>query len=82
MRSRLRWLALCVFGAYGQLVVAGLLVLTTTAQTWWWLGPHAPPSKTAIFVVSMEALYFSAYAIAATALAVLWLDKRTPDSPE
>lgn len=75
-------LAVCVFGAYGQLVVAGLLFVLTTVQTWYWLGPASPPSKTAIFVVSMEALYFTSYAIAATALAVLWLDKRTPDSPE
>jgi hypothetical protein len=68
----------CVFGAHGQLVVAILLVLLTTFQTWWWLGPGGPPSKTAIFVVSMEALYFAAFAIAASAFAVMWLDKRTP----
>lgn len=68
------------FGATAQAVVGVFLVVITTAQTVWWLAIRPPPSKTAIFIVSMEALYFAAYGIIATALAVLWLNERTPDA--
>lgn len=68
------------FGAHAQACVGILLAVLTTVQTWWWLGPGGPPSKTAIFIVSMEALYFAAYGIIGAALAVIWLDKRTPDA--
>lgn len=69
-----------VFGAPAQVVVGLLMVAATTAQTVYWLSLAAPPSKTAIFIVSMEALYFAAYAVIATALAVMWLNERTPDA--
>jgi hypothetical protein len=66
-----------IFGAWGQVTVGMLLVLLTTVETVYWL-EITPPTVKAVFIVSMEALYFSAYAIMATGLAVLWLDKRTP----
>lgn len=67
-----------LFGARAQVVVGALLIIVTTAELilWW----H--PNLQQLFIVSMQALYFAAYAIIATGLAVLWLDKRTPDSEE
>lgn len=63
-----------MFGAFAQVIVGMMLVaLTTYELIIWWV-----PNLHQIFIVSMEALYFAAYAIIATGLAVLWLDKRTP----
>jgi hypothetical protein len=69
----------CVFGAYGQVVVGALMVTFTIAQTLYW-EYVTPPSLNVIFLVSMEALVFAGYAVIATGLAVLWLDKRTPSA--
>lgn len=67
------------FGAYGQIVVGALMVLATALQTTYWL-VISPPTVRAVFIVSMEALFFAGYAVIATGLAVLWLDKRTPSA--
>jgi hypothetical protein len=69
---------LVAFGAYGQVVMGALLVVLTTTETVYWT-LVTPPTVRTVFLVSMEALYFAAYAIIATGLAVIWLDKRTPD---
>lgn len=72
MRSGVRIL----FGAWAQVIVGALMVaLTTIELVIWWT-----PNLRQIFILSIEALYFAAYAIAATGLAVLWLDERTPNA--
>ena len=55
------------FGAHGQLAVGVILVLATAVQTWYWLF-MAPPTVKVVFIVSMEALFFAAYSVIATAL--------------
>jgi hypothetical protein len=65
------------FGAWAQVAVGAMLFAATVAQTFYWL-VITPPTVKAVFIVSMEALAFAAYAIVATGLAVIWLDKRTP----
>lgn len=56
-----------VFGAASQVVVGVTLVIVTTMQTVYWL-LISPPTVRAVFIVSMEALYFAAYAVIATGL--------------
>lgn len=68
------------FSAVAQIVVGVMMVLLTTIQTVYWLFVEKPTTK-AVFIVSMEALYFAAYGVVATALSVIWLNKRTPDAP-
>lgn len=75
-----RFLEVC-FGAIGQIVVGVLMVLVTTVQTAYWLLIE-PPTVKAVFIVSMEALYFAAYSVVAVGLSVIWLNKRTPDRDE
>jgi hypothetical protein len=70
---------ICVFGAYGQVVVGALMVTFTIAETLYW-EYVTPPTLNVVFLVSMEALLFAGYAVVATGLAVLWLNKRTPDA--
>lgn len=60
------------------MIVGALCFVLTVMQTVYWLVIE-PPTVRAVFIVSMEALGFAAYAIVATGLAVIWLDKRTPD---
>jgi hypothetical protein len=55
------------FGGRAQVVVGVLLIIATTFQTFWWL-VVTPPTVAAVFIVSMEALYFAAYGIIATGL--------------
>lgn len=70
----MRGVAACMFGAVAQVCVGvALVALTTVELVAWWR-----PNLQQLFIVSMEALYFAAYAIMATGFAVLWLDKRTP----
>lgn len=68
----------CLFGAIAQIVVGILMLLLTTVQTIYWL-TISPPTVRAVFVVSMEALYFAAYSVIAVGISVIWLNKRTPD---
>jgi hypothetical protein len=56
-----------IFGAHGQIVVGVIFLAATVAQTIYWLA-ITPPTVKAIFIVSMEALGFAAYAIIATGL--------------
>lgn len=74
-----RYLLKCAFGAVGQVVVGVLLAAATVAQTVYWEFV-TPPTVNVVFIVSMEALLFAAYSIIAVGLAVIWLDKRTPDA--
>lgn len=67
-----------VFGAHAQAAVGFTMIAATVGQTIYW-AVITKPSVNAIFYVSMEALLFAGYAVMATGLAVLWLDKRTPD---
>lgn len=75
-----RFLEVC-FGAIGQIIVGVLMVLVTSLQTVYWLLIE-PPTVRAVFIVSMEALYFAAYSVVAVGLSVIWLNKRTPDRDE
>lgn len=68
-----------LFGAAAQVVVGILMILVTSFQTFWWM-VISPPTVKAVFVVSMEALYFAAYSVIAVGMSVIWLNKRTPDS--
>lgn len=56
-----------VFGARAQVVVGVVMIFATAAQTGWWL-IITPPTVRAVFIVSMEALLFSGYAVIATGL--------------
>jgi hypothetical protein len=69
----------CLFGATAQVVVGCLMVLATTLQTIWW-SAFRPPTVRAVFLVSMEALYFAAYSVIAVGMSVIWLNNRTPDA--
>ena len=44
-----------------------LMFVATAVQTWYWL-IITPPTVMAVFLVSMEALFFSAYGVIATGL--------------
>jgi membrane protein implicated in regulation of membrane protease activity len=55
------------FGAHGQLVVGALMVVVTAFQAWLW-GIASTPGSAAIFWLSVEALFFAAYGVFATAL--------------
>lgn len=67
-----------LFGAVAQVCVGVLCFLVTLAQTIYWL-TVTPPDVKAVFIVSMEALFFASYGIVATGLSVIWLNARTPD---
>lgn len=56
-----------VFGAKAQVVMGIILFFATLLQTIYWLA-ITPPSVKAVFIVSMEALFFAAYGIMATGL--------------
>lgn len=56
-----------VFGAKAQVVVGVVFFLATLAQTFYWL-VITPPTVMAVFLVSMEALGFTAYGVIATGL--------------
>lgn len=75
----MRWILDCAFGAVAQVIVGLSLVVLTAVQSFYWL-VITPPTVRAVFIVSMEALFFAAYGIIATGLSVLWLDKKTPDA--
>lgn len=51
-----------IFGAKAQVVVGILFVVATAFQAVWW-GFVSKPSTTAIFWLSIEALFFAAYAV-------------------
>lgn len=76
-----RWVGLLhvLFGAVAQVIVGVFCFLITAGQTVYWLA-ITPPTVKAVFIVSMEALFFASYGIVATGLAVIWLDGRTPDA--
>lgn len=74
----MRFVLNCLFGAVAQVFVGSLFIVLTMIETYYWLNV-TPPTVKAVFIVSMEALFFAAYAIIATGLSVMWLDKRTPD---
>lgn len=59
-----------VFGGWGQISVGILLLALTAAETAYWT-LITPPTVKALFVISMEALFFAAYAIIATGIALL-----------
>lgn len=56
-----------VFGANAQVAVGVTLFTMTAFQTYYWLAV-TPPTVKAVFIVSMEALFFAAYGIIATGL--------------
>lgn len=56
-----------LFGARAQIVVGVLFVTATAFQAVWW-GFLKNPSTEAIFWLSIEALFFAAFAIIAAAL--------------
>lgn len=56
-----------LFGAAAQIIVGVLCVIATVVQTVYWLA-ITPPTVMAVFLVSMEALFFAAYGIIATGL--------------
>lgn len=51
----------CIFGAKGQLVVGILMIVVTGIQTIYWTLIDPPPGFMAIFLVSMEALFFAGF---------------------
>lgn len=61
----LNWL----FGAWGQISVGVLLVVITAVQAVWW--GIAGPTTAAVYWVSIEALFFAAYAVIATGITLL-----------
>ena len=65
--STTKRVALTVFGGHGQVVVGVLFCAITVFQAWLW-GIRAKPGSTAIFWLSIEALFFAAYAVVATGL--------------
>lgn len=72
------------FGAWGQITIGVLFVVATVFQAIWW-GVHGKPGSSAIFWLSVEALFFAAYAVIATGVAVLVTQKVMaivdPDDP-
>lgn len=63
-----------IFGAIGQIVVGCFFLLATATQTVYWT-LITEPTVMAVFLVSMEALGFAAYAIIATGLGYLATEK-------
>jgi hypothetical protein len=55
------------FGAHAQIAVGVIFAIATAVQTFYWL-VITPPTVMAVFLVSMEALAFSAYGVIATGL--------------
>jgi len=55
------------FGAKTQVLMGVFFLVITVTQTAWWLGVQ-PPTVRVVFIVSMEALFFAAYAVIATGL--------------
>jgi membrane protein implicated in regulation of membrane protease activity len=45
-----------------------LMFVATAAQTYYWIVVAFPPTVLALFIVSMEALFFTAYAVISSAL--------------
>lgn len=62
------------FGGWGQIAVGILFTIVTAYQCWLW-GIHTKPSTSAVFWVSMEALGFAAYAVIATGVGILHIEK-------
>ncbi len=56
-----------LFGAKAQVVVGILMAVLTAVQTFYWT-VMTPPTVAAVFLVSMEALFFTAYGVVATGL--------------
>lgn len=56
-----------MFGAKAQVVVGVLMILATAIQTVYWT-VITPPTVMAVFLVSMEALFFSGYGVMVTGL--------------
>lgn len=56
-----------LFGARAQIVVGSLFVVATAFQAVWW-GFVTRPTIDALFWLSIEALFFAAYAVVATGL--------------
>jgi hypothetical protein len=55
------------FGAKAQVIMGILMILATAVQTVYWT-VITPPTVMAVFLVSMEALFFSGYGVMATGL--------------
>lgn len=56
-----------LFGAKAQVIVGVAFFIATVVQTFYWL-VITPPTVMAVFLVSMEALGFTAYGVVATGL--------------
>lgn len=56
-----------IFGATAQVIVGVIFAVLTAIQTFYWL-VITPPTVMAVFLVSMEALGFTAYGVIATGL--------------
>jgi hypothetical protein len=56
-----------LFGAKAQVIVGVIFLIVTAIQTYYWL-VVTPPTVKAVFIVSMEALFFAGYAVVATGL--------------
>jgi len=56
-----------LFGAKAQVVMGILMAVLTAVQTFYWT-VITPPTISAVFLVSMEALFFTAYGVIATGL--------------
>lgn len=56
-----------LFCGRAQVIVGCLFLAATAVQSWYWL-IVSKPNATAIFIVSMEALAFAAYAVIGTGL--------------
>lgn len=56
-----------IFGAKAQIAVGVLMAVATIVQTVYWT-VITPPTVMAVFLVSMEALGFTAYGVIATGL--------------
>jgi hypothetical protein len=56
-----------LFGAHAQVIMGILMILATAVQTVYWTA-ITPPTVMAVFLVSMEALFFSGYGVMATGL--------------
>lgn len=56
-----------VFGAAAQITVGVVFLIATAAQTYYWTVVTVP-TVMAVFLVSMEALFFTSYGVIATGL--------------
>ena len=63
----MKGLVQAVFGAKAQVVVGIVMVLVTAVQVVYWT-VLTPPTVMAVFLVSMEALFFTGYGVIATGL--------------